>query len=306
MREGEIMFALQNPPLAFNESWTADIDQEGHYRIELSTLSLSLGRSIPPTGRLRCLVLVSGFRSGAGKVDAETGSARVDIQLTPEEWRTTEIFLVDRDGKPVPGVLVSTKMGGRAVWSRQTSDAQGRCLVKSAPGVACAVSFEHEGYLPTEFGTRGTAADPTSFKVPLFAMIEGRVVDPGGKPLAGIQIGSVLTDRLIAAKTSEPLSIRPLPGVKGLQVTDAQGKFRLAPLVHLDSRDFANLRGFKVWPLAICFADETMRTGFLLTCRRAKRPAAIRNHPASGPCGAHSDRACGRRPQRRFAQSNGT
>jgi thiol-disulfide isomerase/thioredoxin len=287
VREGKIMFALQNPPLAFQEAWTADIDQEGHYRIELSTLSLPptlslpLGRSIPPTGRLRCLVLVSGFRRGAGKVDAETGSARVDIQLTPEEWRTTEIFLVDRDGKPVPGALVSTKMGSRAVWSRQTSDAQGRCLVKSAPGDVCTVSVEHEGYLPTEFLTRGTVADPTSFKVPLFAIIEGHVVDPAGKPLAGIQIGSVLTDGLVVAKASEPPRMRPLGGVNGLQVTDAQGKFRLAPLVRLDSRDFANLRDFKIWPLAICFADETMRRVFFLRVdvQSARRPYEITLRP---------------------------
>ena len=169
------------------------------------------------------------------------------------------------------------KMGGRAVWSRQTSDAQGRCVVKSAPGVTCVLSVEHEGYLPTEFGTRGTAADPTSFKVPLFATIEGRVVDPAGKPLAGIQIGSVLTDIVVVAKTSEPLRILPLRGVKGLQVTDAQGKFRLAPLVRLDSRDFANLRDFKVWPLAICFADETMRRVFFLrvNVQSARRPYEI-------------------------------
>jgi thiol-disulfide isomerase/thioredoxin len=280
VREGKIMFALQNPPLAFHESWTADIDQEGHYRIELSTLSIGRG-TVPPTGRLRCLVLVSGFRSGAGKVDAETGSAKVDIQLTPEEWRTTEILLVDREGKAVPGALVSTKMGGRAVWSRQTSDAHGRCLVKSAPGVTCAFSVEHERYLPTEFGIRGTAADPTSFKVPLFAMIEGRVVDPAGKPLAGIQIGSVLTDMMVAAKTSEPLRILPLRGEKGLKVTDAQGKFRLAPIVRLDSRDFANLRDFKVWPLAICFADETMRRVFFLRVdvQSGRRPYEITLRP---------------------------
>ena len=159
VREGKIMFAPQNPPLAFHESWTAAIDPEGHFRIELSTLSIGL-MTFPPTGKLRYLALVPGFRSGVGKVDVESGPAKVDVQLTPEEWRTTEILLVDREGKPVPGAVVSLKMGGRTVWSRQTSDAQGRCLVKSPPGVACAISVEHEGYLPTEFGTRATPADP--------------------------------------------------------------------------------------------------------------------------------------------------
>ncbi len=40
VREGKIMFAPQNPPLAFHESWTAAIDPQGHFRIELSTLSI--------------------------------------------------------------------------------------------------------------------------------------------------------------------------------------------------------------------------------------------------------------------------
>jgi thiol-disulfide isomerase/thioredoxin len=263
VHEGKIMFAPQNPPLAFHESWTAALDPQGHYRIELSTLSIGLS-TFPPTCKLRCLVLVPGFRSGVGKVDAETGSARVDIQLTPEEWRTTEVLLVDRDGKPVSGASVSMNLGGRALWSRLTSDAQGRCVVKSAPGVPFGLSVEHEGYLPAEFGTRGTAADPTSFKVPLFANIEGRVVDPSGKPLSGIRIGRMLTDIWVVAKTSEPLMILPLRGEKDLQVTDSQGKFRLAPPVALDSRDFAGSRNFKIWPLAICFANDTMRQVYFL------------------------------------------
>ena len=40
VREGKIMFALQNSPLGFDEAWAAAIDPEGHYRIELSTLSI--------------------------------------------------------------------------------------------------------------------------------------------------------------------------------------------------------------------------------------------------------------------------
>jgi thiol-disulfide isomerase/thioredoxin len=65
--------------------------------------------------------------------------------------------------------------------------------------------------------------------------------------------------------------------ITNLQVTDEQGKFRLAPIVRLDSRDFANLRDFKVWPLAICFADETMRRVFFLRVdvQSARRPYEI-------------------------------
>jgi hypothetical protein len=67
VREGKMVFALENPPLPFHESWTAAIDRQGHYRIELSTLSIGTS-TFPRTGELRCLVLVPGFRSEVGKV----------------------------------------------------------------------------------------------------------------------------------------------------------------------------------------------------------------------------------------------
>ena len=101
LHEGKVMFAPQDPPIAFHEAWTVDIDAQGHYRIELSTLKV-LASAFPPTGRLRYLALVPGFRSGVGSFDVESGSAKVDVQLIPEEWRTTEILLVDREGKAIP------------------------------------------------------------------------------------------------------------------------------------------------------------------------------------------------------------
>ena len=130
VHEGKVMFAPQDPPLPFSERATAAIDAQGHYRIEISTFPYG-DRPIPASGVLRYLVLVPGFRSGAGRVAAEPASAKIDVQLTPEEWKPTEILLVDRDGKPVPGAEVKLMMGGSAVWSRHTSDAKGRCLVKS-------------------------------------------------------------------------------------------------------------------------------------------------------------------------------
>ena len=262
-REGKVMFAPQNPPIAFHEAWTVAIDAQGHYRIELSTLSIGTS-TFPPTGRLRYLALVPGFRSHAGTVNIESGSAKVDVQLTPEEWRRIEILFVDREGKAVPGARVSLKIGGRAVWSQQTSDSQGRCLFGSAPGVSWTTSVGHDEYVPTEFGMRGASADPTSVKVPLFGRTEGRVVDPTGRPLAGIRIGRILTDLLVDAKASEPLMILPLGGYEDIQLTNAEGRFMLAPLVRLDGRDFGRSAKFKTSSLAFCFADEAMRRVFFL------------------------------------------
>ena len=67
VHEGKVMFARQ--AVAFFESWTAAIDAEGHYRIELSPYRIG-NRTIPTAGVLRYLVLVPGFRSAAGTVGA--------------------------------------------------------------------------------------------------------------------------------------------------------------------------------------------------------------------------------------------
>ncbi len=288
VREGKVMFGPQDPPLPFRDSTAVAIDAQGHYRIELAAFTLGT-RSRPATDALRYLVLVPGYRSEAGRVAAGRGPGKVDVQLKPREWRTTEITLVDRDEKPVPGASVSLRYEF-TVWSRQTSDAQGRCLVKSAPDVAFGIKVEKEGYLPTELATRATAADPTSFNVPFFPVIEGRVVDPNGKPLDGIQIGMMLTEGIVG-NTGSGLKLYPLRGVKDLITTDAQGRFKLAPLVVLDGKDLGHKPDLAIWHPRICFADKELRRVFFgrLDVQRATGPYDITLRPAQ--CGAHSHRA---------------
>jgi thiol-disulfide isomerase/thioredoxin len=279
VREGKVMFAPRDPPLPFQESATASVDAEGHYRIELSTFRIGTSAT-PATVALQYLVLVPGFRRGSGRIDAASGPIKLDVKLTPEEWRTTEILLVDREGKPVAGASVSLKLGGRTVWSRQSSDAQGRCLVKSAADVPCMFLVEHDAYVPMEFGTRSTAVDPISFKVPLFASIEGRVVDPARKPLAGIQIGMMLAERIVD-KAGEGLRLLPLRGSKEPVTTDAHGRFRLAPIVRLDGKDIGRKPDLKIWPPRICFADKDLRQVFFLRVdlQRASGPYEITLRP---------------------------
>ncbi len=280
VREGKVMFAPQNPPWPFQKSGMAAIDAQGHYRIELATFSLGTV-TMPATGALRYQVLVPGFRGGDGRVAATTGPAKVDVQLTPEEWRTTEILLVDRDGKPVADGVVSLELGGTAVWSRQASDARGRCLVKSAPNVAFRITVEKEGYLPTQFATRATPADPTSFTIPLYATIDGRVVDPDGKPLPGIQIGMMLAEGIVG-NTGSGLKLYPLRGLKDLITTDAQGRFKLAPLVIVDGKDLGHKPDLTIWHPRICFADKDLRRVLFgrLDVQGAARPYEITLRPA--------------------------
>ena len=122
------MFAPgENPPLAFHELWTTAIDPQGHYRIELSTLSIGL-MTFPPTGKL----LLPGSRSrisgkaGPGSSTSNPGRSRPTSSLTPRRGGQPRFtLLVDREGKAGarrPGLSADGRP--RAVWSRQTADAQ--------------------------------------------------------------------------------------------------------------------------------------------------------------------------------------
>jgi thiol-disulfide isomerase/thioredoxin len=154
-------------------------------------------------------------------------------------------------------------MGGSVVWMREKSDAQGRCRIKSAPRQGFSVSVQHEGHLPATFGSRATADDPTSFTVTLYDAIQGRVVDPSGKPLAGIQIGGMIARDydMPLKKGSNLLVMAPLRGCEKPATTDAKGRFLVAPHIRLNSRSGK----FRILPrLAVCFADEALRQVFFL------------------------------------------
>ena len=100
-------------------------------------------------------------------------------------------------------------------------------------------------------------------------------MDPAGRPLAGIQIGSALSDIHGVDKTREDLRMFGLRGLKNLQTTDAQGRFSLRPLVALHALDIGRSGALNIRPLAICFADQAMRRIFFFLRRRAKSPAPV-------------------------------
>ncbi len=279
VREGKVMFGPQTPPAPFEESGMATVDAEGRFRIELSGFSFG-SETLPATGPLRYLALVPGFRGEPGNVDAGAGAATLDVRLSAEAWTTTEIRLVDRDGKPVPGALVTLQLGGPFTWSRETSDADGRCKIKSAPGQGFSISVQRDGYLLTRFGSRATADDPTSFTVPLYSPIQGRVVDPAGKPLPGIQIGRLIAPNYNAGlgKPSDHLEVHPQIGSTKPATTDGDGHFTLTPRVDLDRR----AGDFKIWPIAVCFADPELRRVFFLRVdlQNTRRPYEITLRPA--------------------------
>ncbi len=287
VREGRVMFAPQTPPLGFSDAGTAAIDADGRYRIALARFSTGQ-QMLPATGQLRYLVLVAGFRSGVGVIDAGSAPATVDVQLTPEVWTTNDILLVDCGDKPVAGADLTLAMGGSVVWSRETSDVNGRCRIKSAPRQGFSVSIQRDGFLPVTFGSRAAADDPTSYTVTLYDAIHGRVVDPSGKPLAGIQIGGMISRDYDTPlkKGSNRLVMAPLRGYEKPVTTDAEGRFIVAPRIILNRRSGK----FRVVPrLALCLADEALRQVYFLRFdeEHPRRSYEITLRPGAG-CGFRS------------------
>ncbi len=187
----------------------------------------------------------------------------MDVRLSAEEWASTEIVLVDREGKPVSGAEVTIQLGGPFTWSRETSDAQGRCIVKSPPNQGFSMSIHREGFLPTRLGTRGSSeGPPKSLTVPLYAAIDGRVVDEAGKPLAGIKVGRLIAPNYDGGldKPSDYLEVFPPAGSTKPAITDSLGRFQVAPRINLDNRTGK----FKIWPMAVCFADADLRRVYFL------------------------------------------
>ena len=165
VREGKVMFAPQTPLVPFTEAGIAAIDADGRYRIELRVYPHG-SEALPATGPLRYLVLAAGFGAEVGTLGARGRAHHSGHSPSAKEWTTTEIRLVDRDAKAVPGAVLTLQMGGPFTWSEEISDAEGRCKVKSAPGQGFSISIKRDGYLTTRFGSRGTADDPRASPFP--------------------------------------------------------------------------------------------------------------------------------------------
>ena len=213
---------------------------------------VSAGRQDPAGDRCDSLPRArAGFQSEVGNIDAGNTPAALDVRLSAEEWPPTEILLVDRDGKPVEGAELTIQMGGPFTWSRETSDAQGRCVVKSPPTQGFAMAIRRDGFLPTRLGTGGTSdGPPKTLTVTLHAAIQGRVVDDAGLPLSGIRVGRLIAPNYSAGldKPSDHLEVLAPAGSTEPAITDSLGRFQVAPRINLDNRTGK----YKFWPMAVC------------------------------------------------------
>jgi thiol-disulfide isomerase/thioredoxin len=260
VRKGKVFFGPQEVRVPFTEESTASLDNDGRYRIDLKDFPFGEG-TMPATGQLRFMVLSPGFRPELGKCEAGSDPLVVDMRLTPEPWKETQLRFVNRQGKAVANVNVDLSIGRWQVEERLTSDAEGRCRVAAPTGVGISITARPEDYLTESFGFRGVADDPVDLTVPVFERIRGHVVDPEGKPLSGIQIGRLIApdyDFNVPDK-QRPLLMYEMKGSPDPATTDKDGRFDLKPAIYLDSRSWDRSGGFRTWPEVLCFADETLR-----------------------------------------------
>jgi thiol-disulfide isomerase/thioredoxin len=112
------------------------------------------------------------------------------------------------------------------------------------------LSARPEGARPIEVGFGAVADAPASVTLPVLPPIRGRVLDPEGRPVAGVAVG-----RWLAAGGNGPGEMLPFfDGAKA--VTDAKGVFEIAPT--LGVRAYATKADRPV-PEALCFADPGAR-----------------------------------------------
>ncbi len=237
-----VLFGEHDVGMALVEGATATTDSQGRYRADLVTFPWS-------SGTVRALVLAPGYKAADRKIEAGTGTATADFELTVEPWQETEIRLADGSGRPVAGEVITCSVG-RVIWARLKTDAHGRCRIAMARYVGMTLSAEPKDARPIEAHVPGAKEDLPSITLPVLPAIRGRVLDHEGWPVANAAVGRWLT--FDADGTGEML---PFFG-GALAVTDRGGNFVIAPELRLRfsaSRPMPRLG-------ALCFADPSYRS----------------------------------------------
>jgi hypothetical protein len=138
----------------------------------------------------------------AGRRLIETGAALVLVllALAPAAWADSSTgtitgTVVDQmTGQPVSGAFVSTQDASTGGWNGVNSDAQGEFTLSGlSPGSYTVYAASFPQYQDTTFGPITLAAGETVQGVriemkPVTGNLTGRVTDPSGAPLAGMQV----------------------------------------------------------------------------------------------------------------------
>ncbi len=279
---GRIYFRPDDREHRFLEAWSAPLDAEGCYRVELTNAeqrSMATGEMVTSRadGPLRFEMLAPGFRAELGVVATIPGMAPLvhDVQLTTERWRETEFQLIDSAGKPVADGEVTQEMAASKEFVHLRTDANGRCRVTNPSGRVYSIAAWGPGSSRTNFTMAGTSDQPSQVIVPIREPIRGRVVDRAGRPVPGLQLGRLIAtdDEAVGPVARRRFELLPFRRDEPHPVTDAEGRFVLDLPLKPETRGMTGSGKIRLFQQTVCLADAAcQQVAFVALDRDQPRP----------------------------------
>ncbi|HEX4964501.1 MAG TPA: carboxypeptidase-like regulatory domain-containing protein, partial [Thermoanaerobaculia bacterium] len=179
-----------------------------------------------PGMKYHLAVRKEGFAPASTVVVPGAARSAVPIEISLKRGRTLTGRIVDEEGRPVGGVDVGVN---RQPWSVKTRES-GTFEVLDLPGGTYELDAYRQGFSPlivfeVSFPEDKGFVDLGTLTLHKAAVLEGRVTDPQGNPIAGAQLGTT-------AVVSVILEHAPPDARKdqGFATTDAEGQFRVLGL----------------------------------------------------------------------------
>ncbi len=178
----------------------------------------------------------------SGILIPETGTADLGRIVLPA-GETLTVRVVDTNGRPLPGAMVSIQVEDPDYFSKGHTDpgfarsvlstgANGEAVLRGLPppGRKVSVAVCREGSMPERWGEEAVPKEPVEITLSPAVSLGGRVVDPEGAPVAGATV--------TALRNGAPLLLGHLdlpdegPCFSGDDfTTDGEGRFTVSPLV---------------------------------------------------------------------------
>jgi protocatechuate 3,4-dioxygenase beta subunit len=206
------------PELPFSSAWVGQTltSATGRFRLR----GLLAGTKYDLTARKE------GFAPASIVVMTAPPRAVVPVEVVLKKGRILSGRIVDEEGRPVNGVDVRVNPGQKSVQTRES----GTFDLLDLPGGIYDLSAYRQGFSPlvvprVDFPEEKGFLDLGTLTLRKAAVLEGRVTDPNGKPIAGVQLGTTALVAVILEHASPDARKN-----QGFAVTDAEGRFRILGL----------------------------------------------------------------------------
>jgi protocatechuate 3,4-dioxygenase beta subunit len=194
-------------PMATDGQKPVETAADGSFRLE----------SLPPGARVVLWVQAPGFVRGSGRsVEAPTS---YPVQIALQRDRSLAVRVVDPEKRPVPDAHISrvkVSASYQSVGTLGMTDAEGLFKLEGLDEEEAGVLVQADGFRPTlvRIPVSADGAEPAEIEIDRGAVLEGRVLDADGNPMAEASVS-------VHSNPSEPfVGLRPA-------ATDREGRYRL-------------------------------------------------------------------------------